>query len=167
MQNAVVPISTLSSRVIEVRHTGEAANSSSRCALGERSDDEFVAMLDAYRSSGGLARAPEVIALFKRCQGPSVATLASWIAERDVICFEWDTQAWLPLFQFDRRLLRPDPQLQPVFAELTCVYDQWDIGAWFARPNRWLGDCTPVDVRVFDLPAVLHAARADRFVIQG
>ncbi len=123
-------------------------------------------MLNAYRGSGGLARAQEVVALFKRCQGPTVATLAQWIAEREVICFEWDGQAWLPMFQFDRQQLQPDRKLKPVFAELAGTYGQWELAAWFAQPNPWLESRAPVDMLLRDMAAVLNAARAERFIAE-
>ena len=167
MPTAVMPLSTLSSRLTEVRHTREAANCPYDCTSGLRLDAEFVAMLSAYRGSGGLARAQEVLALFNRCGGPSMTTLARWIAEREVICFAWQSQPWLPVFQFDRVHLEPNANLRPIYSELTCVYDQWEMGAWFARPNPWLENRTPVDTLFLDLPAVVSAARADRFTCRG
>lgn len=167
MQNARVPLSTASSRISEVRHTREAANCPHQFALELRSEDQFIAMLNAYRASGGLAPAQELIALFQRCRGPSVATLVNWIIEREVICFEWRSQAWLPLFQFDRTHLQPDAKIRPIVQELVVVYDQWDMGAWFARPNPWIEGRTPVDALRPDFSEVLNAARADRFVTQG
>lgn len=53
-------------------------------------------MFNSYRGSGGLAREQEVVALFKRRCGPDLATFASWIIETEVICFEWQSQTWLP-----------------------------------------------------------------------
>ncbi len=119
-------------------------------------------MLNSYRGSGGLAREQEVVALFKRRYGPDLATLASWIVEREVICFEWQSQIWLPWFQFNRFDMAPQPELGQVLAELTCVYDPWELANWFAQPNPWLADRTPVDTLASDLSAVLHAARVSR-----
>lgn len=155
-------------RLVQREETAHrAAPCSGACVLEERVDDQFITMLNAYRGSGGLARAPEVRALFKRCGGPDVATLVKWIVRREVICFEWESQPWLPLFQFDRLHLRPDARLRPLFSELTCIYDQWDIANWFARPNAWLLERTPVDALPSDFSAVLDAARAERFVANG
>lgn len=130
-------------------------------------DRQFVAMLDAYRRSGGLARADEVLAMFRRCHGPDTSMLARWIVAREVICFEWQSQSWLPIFQFERLHCNPESSLRSIFIELTCVYNQWDMAVWFARPNQWLGDRSPVDAWPIDLPAVVEAARADRFVANG
>lgn len=132
-----------------------------------RTDGQFVVMLEAYRDSGGIAGAPEVLALFRRNYGPDHATLAKWVASRQVLCFEWQAQAWFPWFQFDRRSLLPQPQLRPVLDELTPIYDPWQLASWFARPNPWLSDHTPVAALGLDLAAVVHAARAEGFIVRG
>ena len=130
-------------------------------------DQQFMAMLDGYRDSGGLARTHEVLALSKRCGDPDAATLADWVAQREVISFEWQSQTWLPLFQFTRPDLRPLPALARVLAELTSVCDPWELAAWLVQPNPWLANRTPVDALAANLPAVLDAARAERFVVNG
>ena len=137
------------------------------CGLECGANHQFVAMLDAYQATGGVARVEEVVELFKSREGPSVGMLAAWIERREVICFEWHADIWLPWFQFHRIELLPHPQLTPVFAELTSVYDAWEMANWFARRNPWLADRSPVSALVSDLPAVLHAARADRFIANG
>lgn len=138
-----------------------------QCAAHDSSDIQFVAMLDAYRKSGGLCRARElheVIARSTDVGGPDVAVLNGWIMQREVICFEWQANAWLPWFQFNRLDMTPHSQLRPVLEELNTVYDPWEIGCWFARPNPWLSDRTPVDALLAHLPELLHAARAERFI---
>ena len=130
-------------------------------------DHQFIAMLDAYRSSGGLARAQEILAMFKRCGGPGVSALARWVVSRELICFEWQAQTWLPVFQFNRRDLTPDLRLRPVFAELTQIYDSWEVATWFSVPNPWLAQRAPVDTLRRDHDAVLEAARAERFALSG
>jgi hypothetical protein len=130
-------------------------------------DHQFVAMLDAYRASGGLARKQEILNMLKRhAEGPW-ATLAHWILKKKVICFEWRSQTWLPWFQFHHADMRPQTALAPVLAELAPVFDPWEMANWFAQPNPWLGDCTPADTLHVNPPGVLHAARADRFVAAG
>ena len=130
-------------------------------------DQQFIAMLDAYRSSGGLARAPEILAMFKRAGGPDVSALARWVVSRELICFEWQAQTWLPVFQFNRRDLSPDRRLGPVFGELAQIYDHWDVATWFSLPNPWLAQRVPVDTVRRDHGAVLEAARAERFALSG
>jgi len=130
-------------------------------------DRQFVEMLDAYRGSGGVARAEEVLNQFRRRDGLDTSMLARWIVDRDVICFDWQSQPWLPIFQFDRLHLSPNASLRPILLELTCVLTQWETAVWFARPNQWLGNRSPVDAWQRDLSAVVDAARADRFVANG
>ena len=84
-----------------------------------------------------------------------------------MICFQWQAEPWLPLFQFSRFDMAPQRQLRPVFEELTSVYDPWEMGAWFVRPNPWLAQRMPIDMLLADLSAVLHAARAERFIANG
>lgn len=130
-------------------------------------DTQFIAMLDAYRDSGGLARADEMLALFRRSCGPDPSTLAQWIGEREVLCFEWKSLAWFPWFQFDRRTLQPHPQLRAIYAELTAIYDPWELANWFAEPNPGLAEYTPVHSLFTHADDVLDAARAERFMVNG
>ena len=138
-----------------------------QCDLDHGADAQFVAMLDAYRESGGLCRARELQEVMARSTGvggPEAAALDGWIMQREVICFDWQASAWLPWFQFNRPGMAPHPQLRPVLQELNAVYDRWEIGCWFARPNPWLAGRMPVDALLAQLPEVLQAARAERFI---
>lgn len=130
-------------------------------------DRQFMQMLEAFRSTGGVAPVEEVGQLLQRHLAHHDNALLEWIAQRDVICFEWQDRRWIPWFQFNRHSLQPHRQLRPVLAELNAVYDPWELGNWFAMPNPWLADCLPVDLLVADLPGVLLAARADRFIANG
>ena len=96
-------------------------------------------------------------------------TPSSWVVAwvDYLVCFGWQAQTWLPLFQFQRVTLSPDPQLRPLFAELTKVYYDWEMASWFALPNPWLDQRVPVDTLGRDYCAVLDAARADRFALNG
>lgn len=127
-------------------------------------DRQFVEMLNGYRSSGGLTRLQELVCL--NCDGKEVdiSMIASCISRRELICFEWQSHAWLPLFQFNGPELAPYPQLLPVVLELSCIFDPWELAHWFSQPNPWLSDRAPADMLLTDLTAVLQAARADRFV---
>lgn len=167
MQNVVVPRSISSFRQRVFSLAPEAAGGRHPHWQEGRQDHQFVALLNSYRDSGGLARAPEVVALLNRRGGTDLPTLASWIVEREVICLEWQSQAWLPWFQFNRLDMTPQPGLGLVLAELSPVFDTWELASWFAQPNAWLGDRTPVDMLGLDLQAVLNASRADRFIAKG
>ena len=132
-----------------------------------RADHQFIAMLDSYRSSGGLARAQEVLALLKRHCGSDLSTLARWIVKGNVISFEWQSEVWLPLFQFNRIDMTPQTGLGQVLAELSSIYDAWELANWFSQPNPWLADRTPAETLAGDAIAVLHAARAERLTAVG
>ena len=127
-------------------------------------DDQFVAMLNAYRCSGGLVREENLLALSSRRCGLNADTLSNWIAEREVIGFEWESRTWLPIFQFNLFDMTLPPALGQVLAELIPVYDPWELASWFAQPNSWLADRVPADALEHDPSAVLQAARADRFI---
>lgn len=123
---------------------------------------QFVGLLNAFRRSGGLARAPEVAARFKRQGVDDVSQLAAWLVKRQVISVEWQTKIWLPLFQFNPNGMALRTGLSSVLAELVARYDDWDLANWFAQPNVWLADCAPADVLAIAAPQVLNAARATR-----
>jgi hypothetical protein len=143
----------------EYRHDADAPQ--------EHSDHQFVAMLDSYRDSGGLARAQEVAALLKRRCGGDLATLASWIVNQKVICFEWQTKIWLPLFQFNRLDMTLQPGLGQVLAQLRPAHDTWRLANWFAQPNAWLRNRKPAIMLGLDRSAVLNAARAEQLIANG
>jgi hypothetical protein len=164
MHNVLMPRPAPPPNAAVARHA-PAESSCLHPSMRERNaDHQFVAMLNSYRGSGGLARATDVVSMFAYRRGPDVATLARWIVERAVISFEWESKTWLPLFQFNRSEMKPRRELRPLFAELTPVYDAWELANWFSRPNPGLADRSPVQTIAYDLTAVLHAARAVRSV---
>lgn len=136
----------------------------SRAAYLRQTDTEFVQMLDGFRASGGLARLQEVTERCERQRGPDIAMLSACMARKEIICFEWQSQLWMPLFQFNPLEMAIRPQIQPVVAELSCIYGPWDLAFWFSQSNPWLADRVPADALLSDFPTVLQAARADRFI---
>ncbi len=130
-------------------------------------DRSFVALLDAYRRSGGLARVDEVNRRLQRRLGHDAATLEGWIEQRAVINFDWQLQTWLPWFQFTAADDLPSATVAKVVATLHPAFDDWETAQWFARPNAALDDRAPVNVIVADPAAAEHAARIDRFVVMG
>lgn len=128
----------------------------------ECADHQFIAMLDAYRASGGLAPAQEVAALFRRDSACGTAALTRMIANAGVICFGWQSTLWLPLFQFKHDDSTLQAGLSEVLATLGAGLDAWHVANWFAQPNASLEGCTPVAVLDIDPQAVLNAARALR-----
>ena len=144
---------------------GREAGISSVAFEGEAVKDAlFVDMLRAFRRSGGLAREAEVLDRSQACSTPGWRVDS---ANGSLICFEWGQRFWLPWFQFDPSdmSLRPGPG--KVIAELSAVFDGWEMASWFVRPNLWVGDAKPIDLIDDCLASVLGAARADRFIAAG
>ena len=135
-----------------------------RAGYLRRTDHEFVHMLNSFRCSGGLSRLKEVAILCENRGGLDIPSLSACLSRKEIICFEWRSEAWLPLFQFDPLGMMLRPQIQPVVSELSCIYGPWDLAYWFSQPNPWLADRTPADCVLSDLSTVLQAARADRFI---
>ena len=127
---------------------------------GDQSEDhQFVAMLDGYRPSGGLAACPELLGLCRRHCGADGTILARWIVERAVVSFEWQSQTWFPLFQFRATNFTPSARLRPLLAQLSENYNPWSAAHWFVIPNPRLGGRVPVSLLDTDLGAVLAAAQ--------
>jgi hypothetical protein len=61
-------------------------------------DVQSLDMLNAYRRNGGLARAADIYAAMQPANGRSIAVLARWIVQREVIHFDWQGDTWLPSF---------------------------------------------------------------------
>ncbi len=133
----------------------------------DETDHGFIQLLGRYRKSGGLARANEVFIAFGCCNDLGAATLASWVARRSVLSFHWSGELWLPYFQFEREWMTIKPALQSVLAALNPVYTPWQLGNWWARPNRWLGGESPADAICTDAQGVLRAACAERLELSG
>lgn len=125
-------------------------------------DHQFIGMLDAYRQSGGLARLQELANLRSSGEPIDLAKLATCISRRELICFEWQSYAWLPLFQFDLRDMTLRPQLQRIVVQLSCVYNPWEVAFWFTEPKPWLSHRAPADTGAGDLPMLLQHAHSDR-----
>ncbi len=130
-------------------------------------DRQFVAMLRGFRESGGLLRGDEVAVQMQRTSGYDVSLLARWIVTSQVLSFEWRSELWLPMFQFEPKDMSRREAARRVMAELQPAFDAWNLSSWFSQPNSWLNDRAPADLLSTELPAVLQAARADRFVAMG
>jgi hypothetical protein len=130
-------------------------------------DRQFIEMLRGFRETGGLARGDEVADMLLRATGHDVSLLARWIVTKQVLSFDWHGELWLPLFQFELATMERRENVRRVIAELSPAFDAWHLSCWFATPNSWLSGRAPVESLAIDLPAVLQAARADRFVAMG
>ena len=167
MQENLVPPTVSSPARFMGGHAPDAANSANRWNPDAHTDHQFVAMLNTYRASGGIGRVQEIVRMLKSHDESPALTLARWILKRKVMCFEWRSDTWLPWFQFRPADMNPRPELAVVLATLAPVFGPWEIATWFAQPNALLLNCRPVDAFQTDSPAVLQAARADRFVAGG
>ncbi len=127
----------------------------------------FVAMLDAYRATGGTERGEDLATLLQNRVYGGYASLARLVGTRQVLGFKWRNTYWVPLFQFNMKDLSLRPEPQQVMAELCKDFDEWGMAVWFTQPNAWLNDEIPVDMLKTYLKAVIDAARAERFVTAG
>lgn len=75
-----------------------------------------------------------------------------------------DSQRWLPAFQLDVDGCTPRADVATVAEELAGGMDTAEILAWFACRNAALDGETPIARLRTGLPAVLDAARLDRFI---
>lgn len=147
-----------------VNQSPEGAGEPQRLTKETQIDRQFMEMLDSYRATSGLARAPEVFVMYKSRQGNDVATLARWIVKRDVVSFDWQSKVWVPLFQFDRAHMSVLPGMNTVLSVLTPFFDPWEMAIWFSQPNRCLQFRTPAEEMRSDPRGVLSAACMDRFI---
>lgn len=131
------------------------------------SDRDFIAMLSAYRATGGIARTDDLARMLNEHRRAGLDALAGLIAAGTVFGFEWGSDFWLPMFQFEPRDLSLKPAPRQVVAELADEFDGWGLAVWFAHPNCWLQDRRPVDLLNSQLSQVLEAARTDRFIAAG
>ncbi len=122
----------------------------------------FVAMLAAFRSSGGIERAADLEWLLDDQPDAQEGALSKLIMSGEIFCFEWHDTVWVPMFQFDLREMGVRARPQEVRAALDREFDRWGLAAWFAQRHPGLAHMSPVDMIDVNLPAVLQAARADR-----
>jgi hypothetical protein len=130
-------------------------------------DLEFLQMSRAYSRHGGLASGDEVACRMRRYFDQPISTLAKWIVKREIVNLVWRSQILVPVFQFTNAGMDLPLAVREVMTELEGVFDDWEIAAWFARPNAFLRNERPVDLVNIDDAGLLQAARADRFVAGG
>jgi len=96
-----------------------------------------------------------------------VSLVARWIASRAVVSIDSPWGYLLPMFQFDLPRADLHPGVPAVLAELRGVLEGAELALWFVTPNEWLHGERPALAMRSALPAVRHAARADRYVALG
>lgn len=138
-----------------------------RTESGPGSQCENGCLLEAFRSSGGVATGSELAAILSPLVDQSISRVARWIVSRQVVTFTWRTTVLIPLFQFDLDRMCIRAGMHSVCSELSGALDSAELVLWFALPNAWLGSATPAKTMAIDVGAVLDAARADRFIAKG
>ena len=150
------------------RLAGRSIGSAKFDCIGSVPNSAGVAtLLAAFRSTGGVVRGDELARMLRDLKMGDVASMGRAIASKEICSFQWRSAFWIPMFQFDLDNLAFKHGPRKILLELTGVFDEWMLTAWFAQPNSWLNGCSPVDLLASDLPAVFEAARADRCVALG
>lgn len=164
MHSSVQPIAVAATEFSQLSAFPSVFKAPSRSDLARVADSQFIQMLNGFRASGGLAKIQELATLHATGLPIDIQSLAGLIAHRELICFEWQGLAWLPLFQFDLSTMQPHSGLRPIVRELSCVCDPWELARWFAQPNPWLAERLPADALGGDCDSVFNAARAHRYI---
>jgi hypothetical protein len=120
----------------------------------------FVALLEAFRATGGTAPGEIVGRLLEEHQVGNAVSLAKLIHTGQAFGFEWRDSLWIPMFQFDANDLGLKASAQGVRAELPSLWSGWRVASWFAAPNVRLDGSSPADRLDSDLRAVVLAAQA-------
>ena len=161
------PTLDLGRRPSGVGQAFSACSPSASCWAGMKAPQCCLGLMHAFRATGGVVSGDSLAMQLRRRWDQPLSLLARWIVNRQVLSFECHSQTLLPMFQFDASGTTVHPGLRPVMAELIDVFDDRELVDWFATPSCWLSGESPVAVFANDLPAVLRAARADRFVATG
>ena len=120
----------------------------------------FIALLEAYRATGGMAPANFLLRSLQEHQRGDIGQLARLIVERRIFVLSWRGDSWIPMFQFEGHDLSCKTAPALVRAELTGLDSGWAIANWFAQPNARLDGRRPVNALDSDLAAVLDVARS-------
>lgn len=120
----------------------------------------FIALLEAFRITGGTAPAPILANLLAQHQVGTVVSLAKLVYSGKIFCFQWRGNDWIPMFQFETEDLALKVSAQSVRAELPSLWSGWQVASWFAGPNARLDGHNPADWLDSDLEAVVQAAQA-------
>lgn len=97
----------------------------------------------------------------------ATALVARWIVSRSVVTVMGPRGWMLPMFQFDPATATPKASMAPLLAVLRGVFDEAELALWFVSSNDWLKGERPAMVMHKNLPGVLNAARADRYLARG
>jgi hypothetical protein len=119
----------------------------------------FIALLEAFRATGGAAPAAVLGRLLDEHPVDDLAGLAELLACGRLFGFEWRDSLWIPMFQFAADGLVLHGGAREVRAELPSHWSAWTVATWFAAPNAQLRGCRPADLLDAGLADVLSATR--------
>jgi hypothetical protein len=128
--------------------------------LNLRSGRGFIALLEAFRMTGGIAPGDVVGGLLEDHQAGDSVSLAKLIFTGQAFGFDWRENLWIPMFQFNADDLALKVGAQSVRAALPALWSGWLVAAWFAAPNALLEGRRPADMLDSDLETVTRAARS-------
>lgn len=147
-------------------HTTAPGTSTPRPAAGAAGggvgSDSSIAILAAYRDSGGIERGDDLGRTFEARDHGGYVHLARLLAARDIFGFRCRGTLWIPMFQFNPHDLAVVEGPRRVVAELSDTFDTWQLARWFVAGNVSLDQRRPIDLLDTDLGRVLEAARKDR-----
>jgi hypothetical protein len=128
---------------------------------------EYRELESAFRQRGGLVESETLTELLRTRMDQPISRLSRWIVDRDVLSLTWSSRMMVPLFQFDPFSLLPHPAVGEVTRELAPVLGDWSLALWLVRPHALLGCLAPVVAFQHHAPAVVDAARAQRYLVCG
>lgn len=155
----------VSTRVAPRNSSSQSVSSGTATTAPIDRDVQFLSLLAGFRRSGGLDRAHDVGIWLEGHTGPKVGTLARWMANNDVIHFDWQLQTWLPMFQFDATTRAPHVAVGLVLIEFESRFEHRDVAQWFATPSSALGGGIPAAVLSADPALVIDAARQEKSLL--
>lgn len=127
----------------------------------------FVALLSAYRPTGGVVRADDLSRYLRSDEPGHLTNLARRLVSGAILSFSWRQTLWVPLFQFEAGRSAVRAEVAQVMNELRGAFDSWEMAAWFVQPNSSLKELRPLDLLGKQDAEMLLAARVDRFVAVG
>lgn len=126
----------------------------------------FIALLEAFRATGGTAPGEFVGRLLEEHQVGNAVSLTKLISTGQAFGFKWRDSLWMPMFQFDANDLVLKVSAQRVRAGLPSLWSGWNVATWFATPNVRLGGHTPANALDSDVEAVIRSAGSLKAVDQ-
>ena len=141
----------------------DAAHCPRQHAAQAATEDFFGLMRRRLASEGGLIAETVLRERWKQ-QGRQLRELDDLLSRDRLRSITRGAQRWLPAFQLQADGCTPRADVAAIADELAGGMDTAEILAWFACRNAALDDETPIARLRAGMPAVLDAARLDRFI---